>query len=302
VPVKRTRNEHGRDGTSAQGKLPQVVVTFVRVPTPSGPAWSDAGSASSGWLEVGRTTTTDVSPSLLAFAPQIEAIRSAAQTVTVSNIGTGDLHVASVGLDNVQNYQLAADGCTGATVPAGLSCGVDIIFDPMVLGPTHATLTVTDDAPGLHTATITGTGLSRSDGLLSPGKLTFGEQGVTTSSPPQTVTLTSIGPDPLGQISVAESPNFAIAADNCSATTVAVGSTCTIGVSFHPYGGGRSNATLTVSYNASDSPQTVALSGGSTPRRFSARIVWAVSSSIWSATTSATTSASTWRSSTMSSP
>ncbi|MDQ6713500.1 MAG: choice-of-anchor D domain-containing protein [Candidatus Dormibacteraeota bacterium] len=261
LPVDETSHYLATNASSSLEPLQQVAFTFDRVTPPNGPAWSYAGNASIAWLAEAPAPTTDLTPSPLAFAPQIDAIPSAPRTLTVSNIGTGDLHVGSIGLDNLRDYQVAADRCTGATVAAGLSCGVDIIFDPLVLGPTQAIFTVVDDAPGSHTATITGTGLSRTDGRLSPGKLTFAEQGVTTSSPPQTVTLTSIGPDPLGQISVAVSPNFAIAADACSATTVAVGSTCTIGVSFVPSTTGPLTGWLTVSDNGRSNPHRVSLTG-----------------------------------------
>ena len=260
VPVDATSHYLATNVNSSLGPLQQVAFTFERFP--GAPAWTYSGSGSIGSLAEAPAPTTDVTPSPLAFAPQIDLIPSLAQTVSVSNIGTGDLHVASAGLDNTRDYQIAADRCTGMIVGAGLSCGIDIVFDPMVLGPTHATLTVSDDAPGSpHSATITGTGLSRTDGRLSPSGLAFGEQGVTTSSPPQTVTLTSLGPDPLGHISVAVSANYALAADGCSGATVAVGRTCAIGVSFVPTTTGPLPGQLTVTDDGRSNPQTIGLSG-----------------------------------------
>ena len=262
VPVDETSHYLATNVNSSLGPLQQVPFTFERIPPPpGGPVWTYTGSASIGSLAEAPAPTTDVSPVSLAFSPQIDLIPSAAQTVTVSNIGTGDLHVASASLDNTRDYQVAADRCSGTTVAAGLSCGIDIVFDPAVLGPTQATLTVADDAPGSHTTTMTGTGLSRTDGRLRPSSLAFGEQGVTTSSPPKTVTLTSLGPDPLGHISVAVSPNFAIAADGCSGATVAVGRTCTIGVSFAPTTTGPLNGQLTVTDDGRSTPQTIGLTG-----------------------------------------
>jgi hypothetical protein len=263
VPVDETSHYLTTNASSSLGPLQQVAFTFERIPPPQpgGPIWTYTSGASIGSLAEAPAPTTDVSPALLPFSPQIDLIPSAAQTVIVSNIGTGDLHVASVGLDNTRDYQVAADRCSGITVGTGLSCAIDIVFDPMVLGPTQAILTVADDAPGSHTATITGTGLSRTDGRLNPSTLSFGEVGITTSSPPQTVTLTSLGPDPLGNISVAVSPNFAIATDGCSGATVAVGRTCAIGVSFMPTTTGPLNGQLTVSDDGRSNPQTIGLTG-----------------------------------------
>lgn len=262
VPVDETSHYLTTNVNSSLGPLQQVGFTFDRLPPPNGPAWTFTGNASIGWLAEAPAPTTELSPSSLAFAPQIDLTQSAAQTLTVLNIGTGDLHVASASLDNAIDYQIAADHCSGTTVGAGLSCGIDIVFDPTVIGPTHATLAVADDAPASpHTVTLSGTGLSRTDGTLSPSSLSFGEVGVTTSSPPQLVTLTSVGPDPLGHISAAVSANWAIAADGCSGKTIAVGKTCTIGVSFVPAATGPLTGQLVVSDDGRSSPQTVGLAG-----------------------------------------
>ena len=262
VPVDETSHYLTTNANSSLGPLQQVDFIFERFPPPNGPAWTYTGSGSIGSLAEAPAPTTELAPTSLAFGPQIDGTPSAAQTLNVANIGTGDLHVASAGIDNTRDFQIAVDRCSGMTVGAGLSCGIDIVFDPQVLGPSNATISVADDAPGSpHTATLTGTGLSRTDGRVSPTALGFGEQGVTTSSPPQMVTLTSVGPDPLGQISVAASANFAVAADGCSGTTVAVGSTCTIGVSFAPSTTGPLNGLLSITDNGRSSPQTVTLTG-----------------------------------------
>src|SRR5205823_419151 len=76
---------------SSLGPLQQVAFTFERFP--GAPAWTCSGNGSIGSLAEAPAPTTDVTPSPLAFAPQIDLIPSLAQTVSVSNIGTGDLHV-----------------------------------------------------------------------------------------------------------------------------------------------------------------------------------------------------------------
>ncbi len=89
VPVDETSHYLTTNASSSLGPLQQVAFTFERIPPPQpgGPIWSYAGSASIGSLAEAPAPTTDVSPALLPFSPQIDLIPSAPQTVTVSNIG-----------------------------------------------------------------------------------------------------------------------------------------------------------------------------------------------------------------------
>jgi hypothetical protein len=89
---------------------------------------------------------------------------------------------------------------------------------------------------------------------LSPASLTF----TITSTDPQTVTLTNSGTDVLAISSVVASGNFA-ETDNCVGS-IAVGSTCTINVMFVPTAPGTSGV-VTITDNASNSPQSVTLTG-----------------------------------------
>src|SRR5207249_5574264 len=86
---------------------------------------------------------------------------------------------------------------------------------------------------------------------------TSGTQAVTLSNPTSTVlTITSIGfagtnPGDFGQT------------NNCplSPSTLAANATCTINVTFTPAATGSRSATLTVTDNAGNSPQTAGVSG-----------------------------------------
>ena len=97
---------------------------------------------------------------------------------------------------------------------------------------------------------------------LSPASLTFGYQTVATISAPQTVTLANTGSAVLSVTSITASAGFT-ETDNCT-PGVAAGNTCTISVTFAPTASGPAIGTLTLTDSASDSPQTVALSGTAT--------------------------------------
>ncbi len=95
---------------------------------------------------------------------------------------------------------------------------------------------------------------------LSPTSLSFSNQVINTTSAAKTVTLTNTGTAALNISSIAASANFAISTNTCGAT-LAVGKKCKVGVTFTPTVLGKLTGTLTFTDNASNSPQTVALTG-----------------------------------------
>lgn len=98
---------------------------------------------------------------------------------------------------------------------------------------------------------------------LSTTSLTFTSQTVGTPSAGQTVTLNSSGTGTLTISAIAVSGDFT-QTNNCS-TSMATGASCTINVIFTPTASGTRTGALTITDNASDSPQTVNLSGTSSP-------------------------------------
>jgi hypothetical protein len=94
---------------------------------------------------------------------------------------------------------------------------------------------------------------------LTPPTLNFAARALSTTSPPQTATLTNHGPGSLAVSSITANGDFAFTTA-CPAT-VAAGATCTIDVTFTPLAAGARTGTLSVASNASGSPHAVALSG-----------------------------------------
>ena len=96
---------------------------------------------------------------------------------------------------------------------------------------------------------------------LSTSTLAFGSVLVGTTTPAQSVVLTNIGGAPLNLTitSIVASGDFA-QTNNC-AGSVAPTASCTVNVSFTPTAPGNRTGALTLTDNASNSPQTVTLSG-----------------------------------------
>jgi len=94
---------------------------------------------------------------------------------------------------------------------------------------------------------------------LSPTSLSFGDVAVGSTSPAKNVTLSNTGTASLTISSIAASAPFA-ETNNCG-SSVLPGRKCIISVTFTPAATGTASGTVTITDNASNSPQTVTLSG-----------------------------------------
>ncbi len=162
---------------------------------------------------------------------------------------------------------------------SGLPSGVTAAFNP---NPTTSTSTLTFTASATATkgtSTVTVTGV---DGSLThqttisltvtgngpavqlvPASLTWGKKLVGTSGT-KSVTLTNTGSSTLNisSLTITGDPDFTFktVAKSCK-TTVAAGASCFIKVTFTPQAIGARSATVNITDNAADSPQTIPLKG-----------------------------------------
>jgi len=201
------------------------------------------------------------SPSSLAFGNQNVDTTSPAQMITVTNTGTASLSVNSV----TAAGDFAQTNNCSTYIPVQTSCTINVTFTPSMAGLRNGTITIADNAAGSpQTVTLSGTGLAPAVGL-SPGSLTFPSQTVGTTSPIQSSTLTNTGTATLSVTSIVPSGDFALATTGTSCPyaggTVTGGANCTIDVTFTPSATGTRTGTVTVTDNAADSPESVALSG-----------------------------------------
>jgi len=207
-----------------------------------------------------------LSPDSLTFSNQQLASTSPPQAVTLSNTGTAPLAIAGIAISGANSGDFAqTNNCDGSVI-AGGSCTINITFTPTQDGTRNGTLTVTDNSNGaigsLQTVSLAGTGISIPVASVSPPNLTFGSQGIGTTSGPHPVTLTNTGTAALSVSSITASGDFA-QSNNCGGS-VAAGGSCTINVTFTPTAIGTRNGTLTVTDNSngvSGSQQAVSLTG-----------------------------------------
>ncbi|MGB8029464.1 MAG: choice-of-anchor D domain-containing protein [Terracidiphilus sp.] len=204
------------------------------------------------------------------------------QTVEVENVGNAALTfpVPGTGANPAisSNFTLnasAASACplltAGAAQPgtlaAGAACVLPISFQPAATGTEYGTLTLTDNnlnaaGPAYATQTIALSG-AVPVATVSATMLAFGPQQAQTVSAPQQVTLTNTGSATLTitDITVTGANSSAFIFPNPCGASLAAGAPCTIQGNFTPAAAGPMAATLTITDNASGSPQVIFLNG-----------------------------------------
>ena len=211
----------------------------------------------------------EVSPANLNFNNQVAGTTSAPQQVTFTNTGNLPLSITNL---TVSNGWTQNNNCLPSVAAKG-SCTVNVSFRPISSGPVNGALTFSEYAANSpQSVTLSGTGVAPMV-KLSPSSLAFSGPSVSTTSAPQSITLTNTGNGTLTNLTITASGDFA-QTNNCASSVDASGS-CTINVTFTPTANGKRTGALTLTDSASDSPQTVNLSGS-----VGAATVWLVASSL----------------------
>jgi hypothetical protein len=212
--------------------------------------------------------TVGLSRGSVAFPNQPISTTSVAQTIVLSNSGTTTLSIANIAITGIDSADFAETSNCGSSLAPNAACGVNVIFTPATNSTRSATLEVTDNAGNSpQTTSLTGTGIVPPGAAsLAPTSLTFGNQAVSTRSTPQGITLSNNGAGAVTISSIVlsgvNSGDFA-ETNNCplSPSTLAGNASCVISVTFSPTATGTRTATLVVSDNATNSPQTAGLTG-----------------------------------------
>jgi hypothetical protein len=239
----------------------RLQITFT--PTTTGLRWSVLTLTDSTGYRQTALITGQGAPPPPTVTPSVQfgnvpiGSTSLAQTVDVTvpnhNAATAQI-TASGDVFQISGGNSCAQGAS--------TCQFAVVFSPTVAGQVQGTLTVTDTVTGnAAISTLTGTG-----GVpvvsLSSTSLTYAPRTVGISSIPQNVTLTNNGDIPLvitGLTFTGTNPGDFSQTNTCGTVTPAA--TCTISVSFTPSAVGARSASLTITSNASTSPDVIQLTG-----------------------------------------
>ena len=161
---------------------------------------------------------------------------SAAHTYTVfysGTIQTGPLSLNKAGSDPTA-FTVQSDTCTGTQLQQSM-CTIDVVFAPNTVGAKSAYIDVIAAPGGNATVSVMGTGQALT---ITPAPADFGSVALTTTSTPQTLTVTNVAAAAVGPLVTARAGNhpndFALANDTCNGATLAPLATCTLDVTFAP--------------------------------------------------------------------
>lgn len=216
-----------------------------------------------------------MSPNSLDFGSIQTGTSSSPQVVTLTSNGGQALSINSISLSGADLSQFTeSDTCHAPTViQPNNFCTVSVGFAPSAAGSQQAALTVADNAPNSpQSVSLTGTGVAPPPPTpavsINPNPLTLPSITQGTTGSPATIVVTNSGTAVLHITSAAVGGNnpsdFTTSASACVAT-LNVKATCNITVTFAPLAAGERSETITLTDDASDSPQVINISGTATP-------------------------------------
>jgi len=230
------------------------------------------GSSSTG---SGTTTTTPPQPgatlstSAVSFPTTTAGSTATAISVTLSNLGTATLTGIAITLGGTNASNFAETTTCGATLAAGSTCSISATFTPAAAVSYAATISVVSSATttaqiialsGSGSATAGSPTVTLSSSTIAFGTVVVGDSGSSS------VTVSNSGTAALAISSIALSgtnqANFA--ETNTCGSSLAVNASCTITGVFTPAASTNYTATLSITDNATGSPQTIALTGSGT--------------------------------------
>jgi hypothetical protein len=260
------------------------VATFVQLPLPTTtPTPTPTSTATPG---VGL----QVAPTVLNFGVVGIGWPSATQTVTLINDSAGAVTISHLATSNAGAIYFA-NQCPTAIKP-NASCTINVTFAPQHPGPRSETLTVTDNAiSSPQVISITGTGIfiptptatamgpagagaaatptttptatptQEATLQVAPTNLSFGTVTIGSPTTPQLVTLTNSSSATVKISNIANSNAGAIYFSNECLAVLQPDTSCVISVTFSPQHPGPRSETLTITDNASNSPQVISITG-----------------------------------------
>jgi hypothetical protein len=198
-----------------------------------------------------------VSPTSLTFFGQV-GITGTAQNVTLTNNLATALPL-SITFTGANPGDFAETDTCGKSLATNSQCTIAVTFTAGVGGTRTATMNVNDGTSN-SPQTVALSGYGSNPVVLTPTSLNFGNQEEFSTSAAQTVTLTNRQNISLAISSITISRTYFAQTNTCG-SSVPAGGTCTISITFTPNFLGASEASLTVTDNASNSPQTVRMTG-----------------------------------------
>lgn len=207
----------------------------------------------------GTTGSLLFSPGSLAFGSVMIGNSSTPQMSTLTNESGAAVTLSSI---TVTGAFTQTNNCPIGAFAANASCTVTVMSKPTAVGSFSGSVNVKVSTGSGTLLYLTGTGTKPPTGTATLSPASYHFTGVTSgqSGTPFAFTLTNNGATPITISQIAIS-NANFTQTNTCDGSLAGNSSCVISVIFSPQSVGQQSATLTVSSDASNSPQTAMLSG-----------------------------------------
>jgi hypothetical protein len=211
-----------------------------------------------------------VTPAALSFASQNVNTTSTAQTVTVKNTGSTALSFSGISLSGTNATAFKVTNGCGTTLAAGASCAIQVQFAPVATGSETANLVLASNASnGSQLISLTGTAVNPTNTgatttvHLSVNNLYFYNRAVNSLSAPKSIVVKNTGKAVLtiGSLVLTGAQPTSFQVSSTCGSTVAIGGSCTINVSFIPRITGANSANLILTYNGSPTSLSIPLAG-----------------------------------------
>ena len=209
----------------------------------------------------GLTPNVNLNPQYISFYSQMIGT-SVTQTSTLTNTGEAPLVITGFSLSAPADFT-ENNNCP-VTLAVGASCTISVTWLPTIVGSENGTLTISDNAvPNTQTLSFYGSSYSAGVPTVAPASLTFPTTLIGSTSAAQTFTLTNTGTGPLGNISINGYYDFPVTS-NCP-SSLAVGASCTVSVSFAPSSVGTENGYVWVNDDGATGASVSANGQGQAP-------------------------------------
>ena len=276
-------------GSVAVGATCKIGVRLV--PTTTGPltaavSLTDSASNSPQSISLSGTgisapaATLSLSTASLSFGSEELGDSTAAQAVTVTNTSsTATLYFKSITLTGTDDTSFVNSNTCGASLAAGAKCSIGVRFAPTAVGAATAAVTLTDSATNSPQGiTLSGTGATAPAASLELAayyngfpvnngypvtSVSFADEPVGSSSAATAiyVTNTSSVTAYFSSIKLTGATVSSFVSSNTCGASLLAGDQCHIGVRFVPTKTGPLTAAITLTDNATGSPQSITLTG-----------------------------------------
>ena len=273
------------DGITPTGTAPSILYSGTPISVTKSGTVINAITVFSGYQNSTVSTGTYIIqspavtflPTSLGFGSETAGTTSALQSTTLTNSGTGPLTITAVALTGTNSADFTeSDNCMSTSpLAVNASCTITVKFAPAATASYSASVSITDNAStSPQTVSLTGAGTAPAVPVASLTAPAAFSANTGSTSAAQAATLSNTGNATLiiSGITIAGTnpTDFAITTGtNACGTTLAVGASCSIYVTFTPASAASFAATLSVADNVYGSPQTAALIGtGTAPPNF----------------------------------